>query len=33
LQLLRDELDNAMALSGCASVGDIDGSLIHSRLN
>ncbi|MEN8133372.1 MAG: alpha-hydroxy acid oxidase [Pseudomonadota bacterium] len=30
LQLLMDELDTAMALSGCANVSDVDSSLIHS---
>jgi 4-hydroxymandelate oxidase len=31
LELLRDELDLAMALSGCAKVADIDGSLVVRR--
>ncbi len=30
LQLVKDELDSAMALSGCASITDIDTSLIHA---
>ena len=32
LELLRDELDVAMALSGCAKVEDIEGSLIMKKL-
>jgi 4-hydroxymandelate oxidase len=28
IELLRDELDLAMALSGCANLGDIDSSLV-----